>query len=446
MEDGLPTAPGLLLVAALLLLNGLFVAAEFSYVTVRRSQVQRAAADGSRSARRVLGALDNLDYYVAASQLGITMASIALGFLGEPVIAHLIEPPIEGLVGGFAPAVAHTAAIATAFLLITAMHIVIGEFAPKTIALQKPTATSLWLAGPMAIFARVFSPAIGLLNTTGNGFLRLIGFDPKPITDAPLAAEDLAMSLESSASAGLISRRELSLARNTLRLSSLAAGDLMVPRSEVTGIPHNASREIVLQTFAEHHHTRYPIYRNSLDDIVGVLNAKEVVLDWTTAGSDWRAHIRPPLVLPETVGIEAALTTARADGATLIVLADEYGGTAGIVSVFDIVEFLAGDLPDEFEEQQAEVRRLASGAVVYSGLTHLMTLESDLDVTLPEVAAHSVGGLVMELLGKVPQEDDELTIDGYLVRVLAMDGNRVDQVMLTPQHVSDRGREVTRER
>jgi CBS domain containing-hemolysin-like protein len=445
MDVALPTGPGLLLVAALLLLNGLFVAAEFSYVTVRRNQIQRAASDGNRSARRVLGALNNLDYYVAASQLGITMASIALGFLGEPVIARLIEPPIESLVGGFAPAVAHTAAIATAFILITAMHIVIGEFAPKTIALQKPAGTALWLSRPMSIFVKIFGPAITALNATGNGLLRLVGFDLKPITDAPLAAEDLAMSLESSASAGLISRREFSLARNTLRLSALAASDLMVPRSEVTGIPHNASREVVLQTFAQHHHTRYPIYRNDLDNIVGVLNAKEVVLDWMTAGSDWRAHIRPPLVLPQSVEIEVALAAARAEGATLIVLADEYGGTAGIISVFDIVEFLAGELPDEFEGEEAEIRRLRGGAHIYPGLTHLMTLEADLDATIPEVDSHTIGGLVMELLDKVPQVDDEVRIDGHLIRVLAMDGHRVDQVMITPES-DDMREEATRER
>lgn len=446
MDVALPTVPGLLLVAALLLLNGLFVAAEFSYVTVRRSQVQRAASDGSRSARRVLGALNNLDYYVAASQLGITMASIALGFLGEPVIARLIEPPIVSLVGGFAPAISHTVALATAFLLMTVLHIVIGEFAPKTIALQKPTGTALRLSRPMAIFARIFGPAISALNATGNALLRLIGFDLKPITDAPLAAEDLAMSLESSASAGLISRRELSLARNTLRLSTLSAGDLMVPRNEVTGIPYDAGRETVLQTFAQHHHTRYPVYRDGLDDIAGILNAKEVVLDWTTAGDDWRTHMRPPLVLPESVGIGDALKAARAEGATLIVLADEYGGTAGIISVFDIVEFLAGELPDEFENQAGGIRRLAGGTHIYAGLTHLMSLEADLDVTLPEVDAHTIGGLVMELLGRVPQPNDELQVDGYTIRVLAMDGNRVDQVMLTPQPTSNLDQEVTHER
>ncbi len=163
------------------------------------------------------------------------------------------------------------------------------------------------------------------------------------------------------------------------------------------------------------------------DDIVGVLNAKEVVLDWTTAGSDWRAHIRPPLVLPETVGIEAALRAARAAGATLIVLADEYGGTAGIVSVFDIVEFLAGELPDEYEGQQADVRRLASGAYVFSGLTHLLAIETDLDVTLPKVDAHTIGGLVMELLGKVPEnatdwQKVESFYDGVLEKITYKEG------------------------
>jgi CBS domain containing-hemolysin-like protein len=446
MDDGLPTIPGLLLVAALLCLNGLFVAAEFAFVAVRRSQIQRAASAGSGSARRVLGALNNLDYYVAAFQLGITMASIGLGWLGEPVIAHLVEPPIEELVGGIAPAFAHTVAIATAFLLVTSLHLIFGEATPKSIALQKPTGTAMWLSGPMSIFARVFGPVITVLNKTTRGILRLVGFDPQPITDAPLAAEDLAMSLESSASAGLISRRELSLARNTLRLSALTASDLMVPRNEVDGIAYSASREEILQAFAQFHHTRYPVYGNGLDDIVGVLNAKEIVLDWTTPGSDWRTHIRPPLVLPETVGIEAALATARADSQTLIVLADEFGGTAGIVSVFDIVEFLAGELPDEFEDEGADVRRLPGGAVVFSGLTHLLTLETDLDLTLPEVDAHTVGGLVMELLGKVPKAGDELTLDGYIVRVLSMDGNRVDQVMMTPRSAPERVKEAARER
>lgn len=432
MEVELPPLPGLAIVAVLLLLNALFVAAEFSFVTVRRTQMQRLSDEGNRSAHRVLLALGNLDYYVAASQLGITLATIALGFLGEPVIAALIEPPIEELVGSFAPAISHTVALAVAFLFITTMHIVLGEFVPKTIALQRPTGTTLWLARPLAIFTWIFGPAISALNAAAFGALRLLGMDVRPIGDQPLAAEELALSLESSASAGLISRRELDLARNTLSLASLTVDELMLPRNEVVGIPVDATRQEVFDIFAASRHTRYPVYRTSLDDIVGILNAKELVLDWSDEATDWRHHVQQPLILPETVTIEQAISAARAEAATMIVLADEFGGTAGIISVFDIVEFLAGDLPDEFDTEPPDYRELPDGSLLVSGLEHLVDLETAFDLDLPDVEAHTIGGMVTELLQRIPAEGDEVRIDGYLARVTAMDGLRVDQVLLTP--------------
>lgn len=432
MEVELPPLPGLALVAVLLFLNALFVAAEFSFVTVRRTQMQRLADEGNRSAQRVLAALGNLDYYVAASQLGITLATIALGFLGEPVIAALIEPPIEDLAGSFAPAISHTIALAVAFLFVTTLHIVLGEFVPKTVALQQPTRTTLWLATPLAIFTTIFGPAISALNAAAFGGLRLLGMDIRPIGDQPLAAEELALSLESSASAGLISRRELDLARNTLSLTSLTADELMLPRNEVVGIPVDATRQEVFDIFAASRHTRYPVYRASLDDIVGILNAKELVLDWSDDATDWRQHVQPPLILPETVTIEQAISAARAEAATMIVLADEFGGTAGIISVFDIVEFLAGDLPDEFDTEPPDYRELGDGRLLVSGLEHLVDLEAAFDLDLPDVEAHTIGGMVTELLQRIPDEGDEVRIDGYVARVTAMDGLRVDQVLLTP--------------
>jgi CBS domain containing-hemolysin-like protein len=380
----------------------------------------------------VLTAIGNLDYYVAASQLGITLATIALGFLGEPVIAALIEPPIEELVGSFAPAISHTVALAVAFLFVTTLHIVLGEFVPKTIALQRPTSTTLWLAMPLSVFTWIFGPAISALNAIAFGALRLLGMEVRPIGDQPLAVEELALSLESSASAGLISRRELDLARNTLSLASLTVDELMLPRNEVIGIPVDATRREVFDIFAASRHTRYPVYRTSLDDIVGILNAKELVLDWSDEGTDWRHHVQPPLILPETVTIEQAVSAARAEAATMIALADEFGGTAGIISVFDIVEFLAGDLPDEFDTEPPDYRELADGSLLVSGLEHLIDLETAFDLELPDVEAHTIGGLVTELLQRIPDEGDEVRIDGYVARVTAMDGLRVDQVLLTP--------------
>jgi len=430
MHD-LPVGPGLAIVALLLFLNALFVAAEFSYVSVRRTQMQRLAADGNRRAGRVLGALTNLDYYVAASQLGITIASVVLGAIGEPVIAGLIEPPIESVVGSFAPAIAHSFAIACAFLLVTALHMVFGEFVPKTIALQRPVGTTLWLAAPMAAFVAVFGPAITALNSTGNWLLKLLGFHVRPIGDELLAAEDLAMTLESSVTAGLISRQEFDLARNTLALSTLSAADLMTPRGDIVAIAEQADRREVFDVFARNRHTRYPVYQRDIDDIIGVVDAKQIVLDWTNEQRDWRASIQPPLVLPETVTVEQIVTAAQSEGATLIVLADEYGGTAGLVSVFDIVEFLAGELPDEFTTEPEGFTLLPNGDYQISGLASLVDLAMKTGVETPEIEAHTIGGLMMERLQRIPAVGDQVRLDGYWLRVTAMDGQRVDQLRMT---------------
>lgn len=436
--DNLPPLPGLLLVALLLLLNAIFVATEFAFVTTRRTRIEQLAVEGSAPARRVRKALGNLDYYVAASQLGITMASIALGFVGEPVLAHLIEPPVAALVGAFAPAVAHAVAIGVAFALITALHIVLGEFVPKTIALQKPDGTAMALALPIEVFTRVFGPAIWLLNHMGNALLGLLGMRIEPLGDKPLAAEDLALTLESSASAGLISRPELEIARRAIRASSVAARELMVPRSEVVAISVEAGPEEVLEVLADHRHTRYPVYDGTIDNIVGMLDAKDLLLDGSRGGSDLRAYIRPPVVLPESVPAVQALAEAQAARAQQVVLADEYGGTAGIVSVFDMVEYLAGEFPDEYEEPEGGLRRNPDGSVTVDGLARLTEIEERLGIALPEVDAETAGGLVATLLGRIPSAGDEAQLDGYAARVEEMDGRRVECVRLIPRSGDDR--------
>lgn len=430
--DNLPALPGLAVVALLLLLNAIFVATEFAFVTTRRTRIEQLAAEGNVPARRVRKALRNLDYYVAASQLGITMASIALGFVGEPVLAHLIEPPVEALAGAFAPAIAHAVAIGVAFALITALHIVLGQFVPKTIALQKPDGTAMALALPIEIFTRIFGPAIWLLNQTGNVLLSLLGMRIEPLGDKPLAAEDLALTLESSASAGLISRPELEIARRAIQVSSVPARELMVPRSEMVAIPVEAGREEVLEVLADHRHTRYPVYEERIDNIVGVLDAKDLLLDDTREAPSLRAYIRPPVVLPESVPAVQALAEAQAARAQLVVLADEYGGTAGIVSIFDMVEYMAGEFPDEYETPEDELRRNPDGSITMDGLARLTELEQRLGFGFPEVHAETMGGLVTTLLGRIPSPGDEARLDGYIARVEQMDGRRVGRVRLIP--------------
>lgn len=429
MSIELPAFVGLPLFVALLLANGLFVAAEFALVTVRRTRIDQLASTGNAPARLVQRALGNLDFYIAASQLGITMATIAIGWFAEPVLASLIEPPVAALVGSFAPAFSHGIAIAVVFTLVTKLHIVIGEFVPKTIALEQPDKTSLAIAYPLQFFVRIFKPAIYALNGTGNWLLGLLGFSLRPIGDQPLAVEDLALTMESSASAGLISRQALDLTRHALQLATIEAHELMLPRNEIIGIPRGAPVETVLRTLAEHKHTRYPVYEQSLDDITGFIDAKKVLLD-AASGDDWHRHIAPVAIVPESVSAQQVFEVARAAGTPLVIVIDEYGGTAGIISVFDIVQYLAGYLPDEYHEGEPRFRTNPDGTLTLSGLTRIVEIEEDLDLKLPDVDAVTVGGLVTALLQQIPAVGDEVGVDGYLIRVEAMDFHRVAQVSL----------------
>lgn len=430
MDGGLPIVPGLLLFGLLLALNALFVAAEFAYVSVRPTQVRRLANEGNRNARTILKALNQLDFYVAAAQLGITMATIAIGFLGEPVIAAIIEPPVERLVGEFAPAISHTVAIAIAFAFVTVIHIVIGEFMPKTLALQSPDKTSLFLALPMELFVRVFRPLIWMLNATGNGILRLAGMNVNPVSDEPLRRDDIAMVLEGSASAGLISRREFDLTRNTLRLSTLSAETLMVPRSEIVAIPTSATTLDVRRIFAQHRYTRYPVFEDSLDNITGIVDVKNAVFD-LARDFDWHVHIDPPVQLPVSLSVDRSFAAAREAQATLVVLIDEYGGTAGILSVFDVMQYLAGGLPDDQRPQDSRFSLRPDGSIVVAGLMPVVEFADELGITLPDVESHTVGGLVMEHLDHLPEKGDAVVIGDHRFVVMKMDERRVDLLVVT---------------
>jgi putative hemolysin len=430
-EDGsIPLLIGLPFVAFLLLANAIFVATEFALVTVRRTRINQLAADGNRSARRIKVALGNLDYYIAAAQLGITMASIALGFVGEPILAGIIEPPVEALVGAFAPALSHTLAIAVAFLFVTSLHIILGEFIPKTIALEESEKTSLLISLPLTFFVKVFGPVIWALNRTGNGLLRLMGMEIHPLGDSPLTAEDLALTVETSASAGLISRRELSLTRNLLNLSRLESRDLMVPRNKIVAIPITASWDEVAAILAERPLTRYPVYRDSIDNVLGILDAKRLLLTEDEANRhNWTSQLSNALVMPESVKASQALQAMRQHGVRLAILVDEYGGTAGLIGQFDIVRFLAEDLPDEGDNGHRHVVDWdGRSPVTIGGLVPLSEVSDALDIEIDDTEASTLGGLVTELRRNIPKVGDEVSYNGMMFEVMEMDRLRVAKV------------------
>jgi CBS domain containing-hemolysin-like protein len=436
-EDGstIPALVGLPLVVVLLLANAIFVATEFALVTVRRTRIDQLAAEGQGSAKRVKKALGNLDYYIAAAQLGITMASIALGFFGEPVLARYIEPPVEAIVGSFAPTVSHSVALLVAFGFVTALHIIFGEFVPKTIALEQSERTSLAIALPLDIFVRIFSPFIWALNHIANSLLRLLGMDIRPLGDNPLTAEDLALTVESSATAGLISRRELSLTRHLLLLSRIEGRELMVPRSRMVTLDVESSWNEVAGILAERPLTRYPVTGESIDNIIGILDAKRLLLDEDeTARLRWQEFVKPALIVPETVSANTTLETIRRNKAKMAILVDEYGGTAGLITVFDIVRFLAEDLPGDEESIDRQVVTWDGATpIMLDGLAPLSEVIAALGIEDPDIDAATLGGFVTELRRNIPSEGDTVHYEDIAFHVLEMDQYRVAKVRVEPR-------------
>jgi putative hemolysin len=435
-------ALGLLIVVLLVLTNGFFVATEFAIVAVRRSRLEQLANEGHPSARAARDVVGHLDAYIAACQLGITLASLALGWLGEPALAHLIEPPLVQLVGRYAPDVAHGVAIGISFALITALHIVIGELAPKGLALQSPEGVALFVARPMQVFYLVFRWPISALNAVGNGVLRLVGLQPASGHEMVHSVEELHLLVTSSQEAGVVEASEARIASRAFHFADLTAWDLMTPRTEMEAVASTASLTGLLARAAGGTHSRLLVYEGSRDNIVGVLHVRDLfkVLSQPVEMFDLRAWLRPVLVVPESKPADDLLDEMRVARRQLAVVIDEYGGTAGIVTLEDLVEALVGRIDDEeplhgdtFATGPAQLE--PDGSVLLDGLTRLDELEEIMATRLdPSIHAEvaTVGGLIMATLGRIPAVGDEVEIGGRRLRVEELDGLRVERVRLLP--------------
>ncbi len=438
MSDSTLTIIGLVAVVVLVAANGLFVATEFAYVAVRRSRIEQLASGGQSRARLLLTSLHDLDNYIAATQLGITMSSLALGWVGEPALAHIIEPPVEALVGSWAPAISHAAAVFVAFAVITTLHIVLGELAPKTLALQRSEQTALWVAAPIAIFNRIFRPFIWVMNAAGRYVVKPFGIHPASEHESNLGAEELELVIQASARAGLLSTSELMLARRALEFSAIQADQIMVPRTEVVAIDSEDSLEEVLDLVDRYQHTRYPVFEDDLDHVLGVLDAKALLRLVRGGGTDWRSLITPAVAIPESVSVEVAVQEMRARQVQILILIDEHGGTSGIITADEVLYRLLGRWLGGRQHTES-VRPLAAGNLLVSGLALIADVEDATGAELASEDYDTVGGFVMHRLGRIPRVGDRIEAPGYQFRVMAMDGRRVDRVLVvkhqTPAHV-----------
>ncbi len=438
---GLDFPPGIGLVAVLLLvlLNGFFVATEFALVAVRRSRIEQLVAEGSRPARTVRGALDHLDMYIAATQLGITMASLALGWIGEPALAHLIDPVLTAILPpAWVLAGSHAIAVAVSFAFITALHIVLGELAPKGVALQRPEATSLIVVVPMAIFMRVFRPFVMALNGVGNLILRMFGFRPASGEEQVHTVEELRYLVRTSREAGLLESAEEEIVGRALGLGDITTHSVMVPRNEMASVPVGISREGLLELVGVKRHVRFPVYEADQDHIVGVIFLTDVhAWERTHPGLPFsvREAMRLPLFVPELSKGDDLLAQMRAARTHTAIVIDEYGGVAGLVTLQDILERIIGQMPEIDEEERSEIEALTDGSARIDGLTSLRDMEERFGLSLEDVDADTVGGYVLETLGRIPTAGDEVVIGTYTLRVIAMDELRVAEVLLMPQDV-----------
>lgn len=444
----IPPALGLVAVVFLVLLNGFFVATEFALVAVRRSRIEQLVAEGHRTAGAVKQALEHLDTYIAATQLGITMASLALGAIGEPALANLIDPllaavlPTEWVTAG-----AHAIAVAISFAIITALHIVLGELAPKGIALQRPEATSLAVAIPITLFLRVFRPFIMFLNGIGNFVLRLLGFQAGGGEEHVHTVEELRYLVRSSREAGLLQSAEEEIVGRALSLGAVSAHSVMVPRNEMTSVPVDITREDLLDMVGRKRHVRFPVYEADTDHVVGLIFVTDVhAWEHTHPNEPFtvRAAMRPPLFVPETIKGDDLLAQMRAARTHIAIAIDEYGGVAGMVTLQDLLERIIGEIPEIDEDSRPQMETLPDGSVRIDGLTDLRDLQERFDLSFEGVEADTIGGYILETLGRVPKVGEAVDTGAYTLRVTTMDDLRVAEVLLTTVRVKRNSQEDNR--
>ena len=425
-----------LTVFLLILTNGFFVAAEFSLVTVRRSRVEEMVQEGNGGAKRVSWILRDLDTVISATQLGITMASLGLGWVGEPFLAGLIQPLLSFLPQGVDSAAAHSISVAVSFAVITYLHIVLGELAPKSMALQRAEGTAVFVAGPMLLFARIFRPFIVLLNGSGNLILRLVGVRGPAHGQLVHSEEELRIILLESRKSGVLEEQETELIQNVFDFKDVTARQVMVPRTEMVCIPLSASLSDVLEIVLHFGYTRFPVYGSGLDDIVGIMQVKDVLpaLCGQAESFDLRGILHAPVLVPETVHIDDLLSQFRRAKTHMALLLDEFGGTAGLVTMQDVLEEIVGEVSEGMDGEEVRYLPQDDGSIMISGKARLADVNDRFELQLYDPHYVTLGGLVFSQIGRRPRLGDEVDAGGVHMRVEALEGLRVAQVRMTLPH------------
>ncbi len=424
---------GVLITLLLVAANAFFVAAEFAIVKVRSSQIELRAQSGARSAKMAQRLITHLDAYLSATQLGITLASLGLGWVGEPIVTKVVLD-VMSLVGVAPdPDLAHRIALPAAFVMITSLHIVLGELAPKSLAIQRAEQVTLLVAYPLRVFYLVFRPAIASLNWVANRVLRVFGLHAVSESEYYHSGDELRLLLEQGREGGTIEEAEHELIENVFEFGDTIVKEVMVPRTEIVALDITKPPQELIKFVVEEGYTRMPVYTGSIDNIIGVVYSKDLITLLEHQNLIiLQDLLRPATFVPETKLISELLREFQRNKVQLAIVVDEFGGTAGLVTMEDILEELVGEIQDEYDEETPEVERLEDGSYVVDASMSIPDLNDAVEgFSLPEGDDYTtVGGLVNKWFGRIPSATESFERDQVRMTVLKTVDRRIVQVRL----------------
>ena len=428
-------------VVVLVLANAFFVAAEFALVGARRSRIDEMAQTGDGGARAAQRALRSLDRYISATQLGITLASLALGWIGEPAVTGAIERVLELFGAHVSNSMAETgAAVAIAFTIITFLHIVIGELAPKSLALSSPEGVSRWVARPLIVFATITYPAIWVLNSAAALMLRLTGMRPMSESERVHSPDELRLLVLQSRAHGVLDATDSAMLAGVFDFHSKKARDVMRPRTEIVALDVGSTEPELRELLRRERYSRYPVYEGTLDNVIGVFLAKDFWLEEPGGESfSVRRFVREALYVPDSRLAERVLDDVRRTRAHLAIVLDEYGGTAGILTLEDLVEQVIGDIADEYDARTRDSIE-TDGVLELAGSMSLVDVRREHRVPVADGEWTTLGGYTFAKLGRLPKMGDRVAFPGGELEVVAMDGRRVAAVRVIRAPAPGKGR------
>ncbi len=427
----------LTLLLVLLALNGLAVAAEFAYVRVRRTRldelIQRGTA-GASAARRIT---EHLDRYIAATQLLITMSGVGLGYVGEPALSAVLEPLVGNVLQALDESVRRTISALVALTIVTSITVVISEIVPKNLAIQYSERAALALSGPTQLIELIFRPLIWVLNGAAALVLRLLGVREVRLEETSYSVEELKMLVEASEESGLIEEADRELVTAAFEFGDLTAREVMVPRTEMQAVDADAPLVELIQLASEHSRSKYPVYENDLDHIIGIAHVKDLVRVQHGARrvATIRGMLREALFVPDSIKLDKLLAQMRAKQQHLAIVLDEYGGTAGLVTLGDLLEQIIGEVHDTFDTSTPELQRLPDGSYLVEGLTQIEAVNERLGLKLADDYYDTIAGFVFGRLGRMAKVGDVVEVDGdggLRLKVEALDGLRIARLSIQP--------------